>query len=292
MPPRRGTDYEELNRRLEFIDDGRRAREVGEWTRHKLALLAYYLPEFAKICTEKARGWYYLDGFAGNGANSTPGFPLAKGSALIGVTQELPPARALLIEQRAQDARILAERVEPLSPSFRVLEGDANEEIPANLAYFDQPFLPGFCMLDPEGLELDWATVEACAGHRTRTPYELLIYFSTPGAVRAGAVRAEGYAEANQKRLQRLFGNSTWEAIADEQSRGRLPPGEAGRQYLALYKTQLEGLGFTAVLDRPSMRQDGNLVYHMLFASANKAGENIMRYAFRRAYGGQMPLQL
>lgn len=292
MPPR-GTDYVELNRRLAFEDDRRPARDVGVWTRDKLALLAYYLPEFAKLCTEKAGGWYYLDGFAGNGANNAPGFPLAKGTALLGTTQSPPPTRAVLTEQNPTDVAILRERIEPLSTSFRVLEGDANVLIPTELRFFDLPYLPGFCVLDPEGLELDWATIEACAQHRKRgTPYELLIYFSTPGAARAGGVRAEGFAEANRSRLQRLFGNASWEATAWEQARGTLVPGEAGRRYLALYKEQLRGLGYSAVLDRPSMREDGNLVYHMVFASANDAGEKIMRYAFERAYGGQMPFQL
>lgn len=71
----------------------------------------------------------------------------------------------------------------PFLTETLVLEGDANELIPKQLAFFDLPHLPGFCVLDPEGLELDWTTIQACAEHRRgRTPYELLIYFSTPGA--------------------------------------------------------------------------------------------------------------
>ncbi len=291
--PTRGTDYAELNRRLALEPDGRPAREVGVWTRDKLALLAYYLPQFAKLCTDKAGGWYYLDGFAGNGANDARGFPLAKGSALLGVSQVPPPSKAILIERDPGDAAILRERVRPLAGTVHVLEGDANQLIPLELDYFDLAYLPGFCMLDPEGLELDWATVAACAEHRRRgSPYELLIYFSTPGAARAGGVRAVPYADANRRRLQRLFGNQSWEGTTEQQAHGVLQPGEAGRQYLALYKEQLTSLGYTTVIDRPSMREDGNLVYHMVFASANQAGERIMRSAFERAYGGQMPLQM
>lgn len=114
--PLKGTDYDDLNRRLAFEDDGRGVREVGEWTYHKLALLEYYLPAFAKLCS-KAGGWYYLDGFAGNGANRAPGFPLAKGSALIGVTQQLPPKRAVLIEKDKGHAAVLNARTERTATS-------------------------------------------------------------------------------------------------------------------------------------------------------------------------------
>jgi three-Cys-motif partner protein len=290
---KRGTDYTELNRRLAFEEDGRPARPVGGWTRDKLALLAYYLPEFAKLCSEKAGGWYYLDGFAGNGANAAPGFPLAKGSALLGATQLPPPTAALLIERGHEDAAILAARVLELGLNAKVLQGNANELIPSNIGHFGVPYLPGFCTLDPEGLELEWSTVEACATHRKRgSAYELLIYFSTPGTARSGGVRAEGYIETNRRRLQRLFGNDDWIDIAELQANKSLPAGDAGKLYLELYKAQLLALGYTAVLDRPSMRQDGNLVYHMVFASANEAGLSIMRSAFDRAYGGQMPFQL
>ena len=36
---------------------------------NKLALISYYLQPFAKLCARKAGGWYFLDGFAGSGAN-------------------------------------------------------------------------------------------------------------------------------------------------------------------------------------------------------------------------------
>lgn len=288
----RGTDYVELTRRLAWADDGRPGRQVGGWTRDKLALLAYYLPEFARLCTDKLGGWYYLDGFAANGVNSTPGFPLAKGTALIGLSQSPPPTKALLIERNHDDAGLLRERCAQFAAEARVLEGDANVLIPAELGYFDQPFLPGFCTLDPEGLELDWETIRTCAEHRRRgSPYELLVYFSTPGTARTGGVRAAGYVERAEARLRRLFGNDSWREVASLQDREALAPGDAGRGYLALYEAQLRKLGYTTVLSRPSMRQDGGLVYHMVFASANDAGANIMDSAFRRAYASQIPLQ-
>lgn len=289
---KRGTDYTELSRQLAWTDDGRPARPVGGWTRDKLALLAYYLPAFAKLCTDKVGGWYYLDGFAANGANRTQEFPLAKGTALLGLSQSPPPTKALLIERNHDDVETLRARSVAFRTEALILEGDANELIPKELAFFDLPRLPGFCVLDPEGLELDWETIRACATHRRRgTPYELLVYFSTPGAARTGGVQATGYVEKAEARLARLFGNDAWRDVADLQDEGALAPGEAGKRYLALYESQLRNLGYKTVLSRPSLRQDGVLVYHMVFASANEAGASIMASAFKRAYGSQVPLQ-
>jgi three-Cys-motif partner protein len=153
--------------------------------------------------------------------------------------------------------------------------------------------LPGFCVLDPEGLELDWTTIATCAGwRRGAAPYELLIYFSTPGAARTAGVQQTGWVEAAERRLTRLFGTTTWKDIAERQRGGILEPGAAGRGYLDAYKAQLRDLGYSTVLDRPAISSSGTLVYHLVFATANAAGANIMRQAMDRAYSGQLPFQL
>lgn len=291
--PKRGTDYEALNRVLEWPQDGLPARKVGEWTRHKLAMLAYYLPKFAELC-QKPGGWYYLDGFAGNGVNVTSEFPRAKGSALIGTTQTPAPLRAVLIEENQSDADALRQRCE-LFDFASVIQGDCNEVIDAALNQFPNRRLPAFCLLDPEGLELDWATVETCSRRRVPDnpyPYELLIYFSTPGAARAAGVRSEQLADRNANRLTRLFGDDSWRDIASLQQRGAFEPGEAGAHYLALYKTKIASLGYSFVMERAAIRFQGGLVYHLIFATNNAAGANIMTDAIRRAYAGQMPLPM
>ena len=289
---KKGTDYSKLLERVAFEDDGRPCKQVRRWTRDKLALIAYYLPAFARLCERgPAGGWYFVDGFAGNGANKTHGFPLAKGSALLGVTTEPPARLSLLCELSETDSRTLRERCEPYGGRVHVVQGDANLVLPTQLGLLDNLRLPGFCILDPQGMELDWATVETCAEHRPGPyPYELLIYFSTPGAARSAGVTADGYAEINETRLNRAFGSDAWKVIAAPQQSGQLKPGEAGKRYLELYEEQLRGLGYTTVLHRQAVRVDGNLVYHLVFASANDAGRNIMAAALKNAFAVQPPL--
>lgn len=98
--------------------------------------------------------------------------------------------------------------------------------------------------------------------------------------------------EANQARLDFTFGSDAWHEVAELQQEGRLAAGDAGRRYLDLYESQLRDLGYSEILHRPAVRQDGNLVYHLVFASGNAAGRNIMTSAFNRAFARQKPLQL
>ncbi|MFN0148209.1 MAG: three-Cys-motif partner protein TcmP [Dehalococcoidia bacterium] len=288
----KGTDYTELTQRLAFVDDGLAARSVGAWTRDKLALIAYYLPAFAKLCSEKANGWYYVDGFADNGANRIDDFGLAKGSALIGLATEPACKTSILVEMNPADARVLARREAALGLEATVLMGDCNLVLPPALRRLPDLRLPAFCVLDPEGLELDWTTVVACRDNRSWSyPYELLIYFSTPGTTRSAAVQDARFIASNEERLNRLFGGPGWKPIATAIRAGNLQPGEGGRQMLALYASQLRDLGYTTVLSRPAVREQGNLVYHMVFASANAAGKSIMTDAFSRAFATQLPLQ-
>ena len=272
-------------------DDGLPMRPVKAWTPDKLALLSYYLEPFAKLC-QKAGGWYFLDGFAGNGANSAQGLGIFKGSALIGATQEPRARRVVLIERNGKDAQTLRERCGRVRPDAAIIEGDCNERIGKALGHFGDRWLPAFCVLDPEGLELGWEVIEACAAHRRgSTPYELLIYFSTPGVMRTAAVTAPGMIEFDERALQRVFGNDAWRSIAERQRAGTLDMRSAESEYLSLYEGQLRGLDYRHVMSRPAVTGRGRRVYHLIFASSNDAAHNIMRDALARAYAGQLPLR-
>ena len=281
-------------------DDGLPMRSVKEWTPNKLALISYYLQGFAKLCAGGAGGWYFLDGFAGSGANNAGELGRFKGSALIGATEEPKANRVVLIERSQRSIQALRKRCERDRPDAVVIKGDCNEVIKEALGQFDNRRLPAFCVLDPEGMELAWTTVEACANAREKSRYtgeepalhELLIYFSTPGAYRSGAVTAPKHMEGDEAALRRVFGNDDWLPIAQRQRAGTLTGKDAGAEYLALYKAQLERLGYEYVMSRPSLGTSrSNLVYHLVFATSKEAGRNIMQDALISAYASQLPLR-
>jgi three-Cys-motif partner protein len=290
---KRGTDYEALAARVRFgFPDGLATRGVRRWTLDKLAILAYYLPSFAAICQKQAQGWYYIDGFAGSGVNVVSGEGWYKGSAILGMSTEPSAAAALLIERDGGQADALRQRAAEFRSPATVIQGDANVELPTALAgTFTNRHLPALCVLDPEGLELRWETIEAVARHRLRqyAPYELVIYFSTPGVARISG--RTGASEAYRDTLRRLFGqaNQQWEDIAGEHMAGNLPPGHAGREYRALYREQVRTLGYSTVIDRPVESSDGTLIYHLIMATNNDVGAEILTRASEVAFLNNLP---
>lgn len=300
MPGRQGTDYERLRESIRMEPDGLPMRKVNNWTPDKLALLAYYLEPFANLCHDKAGGWYFLDGFAGNGGNDARQLGKYKGSALIGATQQPEAKRVVLVEKSPRNIQALRKRCERERPDTVVIAGDCNEVIRRALSHFDYRQFPAFCVLDPEGMELAWETVEICAKAREKNNpddekpalHELLIYFSTPGVIRTAAVTDQRMIAGDENALRRVFGNDDWRPIAERQRAGALSGKAAGREYLALYKGQLEELGYEYVMSRPSIGTRGNLIYHLVFATTHPAGRNIMQDALRSAYASQLPLRL
>ena len=272
-------------------DDGLPMRSVKQWTPSKLALISYYLKPFSEICRN---GWYFLDGFAGNGANEAGQLGLFKGSALIGATQQLSATGLALIEQDPGDVSTLRTRVQRVRPDALILKGDCNEQIHEALNHFDNRRLPAFCVLDPEGLEMGWDVIRACAQRReVGTPYELLIYFSTPGAMRVASVTDQRMVEKNEAVLRRVFGSDVWLSVAERQRAGNLDGIEAGREYLSLYEQQLRDLGYRHVMSRPAFAHAGGrgLVYHLVFASSDDTARKIMSQGLQRAHAGQLPMQ-
>ena len=289
--PRRGTDYARLAAAVQFgLPDGGPTRPVHRWTVDKLAILAYYVPVFADICTRNARGWYFVDAFAGCGVNDVAGEYWYKGSALVGMAAKPSPNFALLVEADPVQAEGLRPRAAGFGVPHHVATANANAELPALMQrHLTNRHLPGFVVLDPEGLELAWSTVEAVATHRSQryTPYELLVYFSTPGTARMGGLRGSPHAE---QMLTQLFGNDSWRSTWIRYQSGELRPGEAGARYRSLYCDQLRGLGYEHVIERPVPTPRGTLVYHLLLATNDKTGARLLNEASERAFLNNLPL--
>src|SRR5690349_16721532 len=97
-----------------MASDGHRARVVATWTEEKLRILECYLAGFARAC-KRAGGWYSLDLFAGGGLNisATTGAEI-RGSPLIALEAQPPPATKVLLCESGRGAlTALADRIEP-----------------------------------------------------------------------------------------------------------------------------------------------------------------------------------
>lgn len=146
---------------------------------------------------------------------------------------------------------------------------------------------PSFVLLDPEGAELEWATVRAIADFRQprwpgaqRLKAEMLILFPTEGMNRMLPVEAD-IALHNEMRLNQFFPpQSHWRETWERRRSGEITPAEARERYVEGYKSGLDALGYRSVLSRSIERPGGGVVYHLVFATDHPAGETIMDDVF------------
>jgi three-Cys-motif partner protein len=278
--------------KLQQASDGHLARVAPIWTEEKLRILACYLEGFAKAC-KKAGGWYSLDLFAGGGLNiseTTRGE--IPGSPLIALEARAPEATKVLIcEQGRTVLAALRERTAPYGDRVHIVDGDANRHVHAMLQAVPV-HAPAFAFLDPEGAELEWATVQAVAEHKatTRNKVEQLILFPTDmGFVRLLSLKKpldRGYAD----RVTAMFGTDDWEAIYARRRADEIGAGKAREEYLRLYARGLRGLGYRHVQERQITKEPakaggrGSPMYFLLHATDSDAGESIMGHCFDKKH--------
>ncbi|WP_323670972.1 three-Cys-motif partner protein TcmP [Candidatus Poriferisodalis multihospitum] len=274
--------------------DGERPRSWGFWTEVKLDALARYLPQFT-TASRSARSTLYLDLFAGSVNNvrrddedrhffgstvraleTEPGFSTLR-------FFELDPNAAHLKKQ-------LRERY-PNDDRFRVIQGDCNKTIAGCLAGLRDDGLdwaPTFCFVDPDGLDVNWSTLQALAqfkNSRARTKAEMLILLPHTSIPRlAGWDNAMGVDDTLSVKITSLLGSDSWRAIDDRRQSNDLAASEARHLYLSLFRFKLEReLGYRKTLTIEMGNERGNPVYVLVFATDHSAGDRIMSSVFRQA---------
>lgn len=271
------------------VDDGLNTREAGSWVKDKLAILENYYPAFGMAC-RKWRRWHYVDPFAGSGVNWIRGTDeLVWGSALIALQTVPEFSKCLLMELGRPQVRALEARARSFGSRAVVHQGDFNVDLLPLMEREIDRRAPCLCLLDPEGMEVHWPTIEALAAFRTgRYRVELLILFQVDGLSRVMPLyTVEPWAEPG---LFKFWGHEEWRPIHERRARGELLADEARTEYLKLYVKGLRKLGYT-VLNR-EIRQagrSGRIKYFLIFATNNKTGENIMKWCFDRVFPRDEP---
>ena len=149
------------------------------------------------------------------------------------------------------------------------------------------PGAPCFCFLDPEATEVHWSTVAQVAG-RTKKP-EVLVNFPLEMAFQRLLTRDRPMDAASVEKADRFFPSREWKDVYQAYRDDVITASEANEQYLSLYKKGFEGLGYKP--DRihslpvktpggPGGR--GHPLYHLVFASDNPKGSQIMEYVMKR----------
>jgi three-Cys-motif partner protein len=272
-------------------------RSWGYWTRAKLAILDEYLDQFVVASSGQSER-VYLDAFAGEGEglDRLTGEEF-KGSARIALEANEPGfTRFRFFEMGTRASELEAKlRADYPGRDIVVYEGDCNETIPAALRELEPiKWAPCFAFLDPDGMELAWSTIRALADHtrgyrsaESKKPefkVELWMLFPSGGLVRTLALDVAKISEGDAKRATNLFGDEGWWAIYERRQAEWFSGAEALDEYVNLMRWRLEReLGYRWTHPLELRNTAGAILYHMIFATDNDAGTQIMEHLYGRA---------
>ncbi len=271
-------------------------RSWGYWTQAKLAILEEYLPALLQASSSVSET-IYLDAFAGqgHGVDRVTG-EVFRGSARIaleaGKTRGFTKLRYFEMGSRA--AALEAQlRSEYPGRDIRVYEGDCNDTIGDALSDLRNfRWAPTFAFLDPDGMELAWRTLDRLADHKRgyRTTkkreykVELWILFPTQGLVRVLAHDPAKLLPIHEEQATRLFGCESWRNVLAERRAGNITAAQAQEEYVNLMRWRLTNvLGYRRTHPFEIKNTRGGLLYHMIFATDNEAGDQIMSSIYEAA---------
>ena len=268
----------------------------GSWTKKKLARVEKYLVEYAKIMNKQPFRFAYVDAFAGTGyfrresknqTDQLPGFEdsetqtFADGSARVALRVTPRFDKYIFVEKDVRNA----EKLKSLRTEFPDLADRIdvrNDEANA--------FLKDFCegknwrgcravvFLDPYGMQIEWATLEAIA--RTEAIDLWLLFPLGVGVVRL-LPRDGRIPEENKKRLDAFFGTEEWvdafyPVVEKEDLFGKSVHRERQVDFTAIKKFFVKRLKtiFVGVAENPLelLNSRNNPLYLLCFAASNQAG--------------------
>jgi len=272
--------------------DGLPTRPSQDYVHYKLKALSTYLSITNNAM--KDRPWrerFFLDLQAGPGKNNVNSSILF-GSPLIAFIAPNPSTQFRFNELSSINNDALKQRiaVSPLKDSIKIYQEDVNlvvDRIVEEITAIDKRFIQGkwpslnVAFLDPEGLELHWATVEKLA---SISKMDLIINFSTMGIVRL-------IGDKNFEPVNRYFGIDKWKDVDIPAN-----PVQRRRAFIDFYRMRLEKFDYNIDID-PSFGGDdiavnnskNAQVYSLIFASKNPLGDKFWKQAAKSSKPPRLP---
>lgn len=206
------------------------------------------------------------------------------GLSILAITTQHPFTDYYFVDMRASNITALQERSRAFNvpeDRIRCLIGDANQrvdDVVREITRLDSEFIRdawpclNLAFLDPEGLELEWETIELLA---RMNRMDLIIHYSQNGISRNAG---KCYLSEKETVVDRYFGGDGWKEVYGEARRKK---GSVGihRALIDYYKSNLLALGYAEVKDdeeiwtEPLIRNRRNApLYRLLFASKHPLG--------------------
>ena len=227
---------------------------------------------------KKWRALNYIDLQAGPGKNDfDPSGDIMLGSPLLALTTRFPFDNLFLVEMGTPEYGALLTRVSASdrSASVQRYNADCNlavDSIVQHIKQIDDPYIPGswpclnLAFLDPEGLELEWRTVEKLA---KLNRMDLIINFSTSGVTRNARISA---GVEDDTIHDRFFGTREWRLVY-ERTHGH-GSATVRRELIDFYLHRLSEMGYVETKrEEKEFKNKRNVqIYTMIFASKNDLG--------------------
>jgi three-Cys-motif partner protein len=276
----------------------------GEWTTQKLEVLAKYLHAYTTALRKQPFEKLYIDAFAGTGyreakrkdevegASEDLLFPdlaepepqtLLDGSARHALSTEPRFERYIFIERsaaRCVQLDALRSEFPDRAGDIEIRQGDANVEIRA-LCSEDWRSRRAVLFLDPYGMQVEWATIEAIADTRA---IDLWLLFPLGIGVNRLLTRSGDIPRSWRHRLDLLLGTQDWyDEFYKVETTPTLFGGEQDRVVKATtatigrYFNERLGSIFAGVASEPGVltNSKNSPLYLLCFAVANPRGKEI-----------------
>lgn len=285
--------------------------EVGPWAADKLDRLGKYLNAYTMIMRKQrwCKGYYYIHAFAGPGAHQLKSrqrparhvkqmlFDTAAygqsppeqqeflaGSPKVALDLECPFSCYVFIEK---DAKRIAE-LERLKDAYRgtrrivLRKRECNEYLLAKVASnpeIDWRRYRALVFLDPFGMQVPWATLEALAATKA---IEVFLNFPVGMAIQRFLLRKpEKFTQTQRDKLDAYFGSSEWynrlyqrrPTLFGDETEEKVE--KSGETLVKWYRDRLRktfGFASKAALIRNS---HGGHLYYLLLASPKKVAVTI-----------------
>jgi three-Cys-motif partner protein len=267
-----------------------RLDEIGYWSEIKLEIIKDYAQAYSQIMSSEKQQRFthvYIDGFAGPGVHisETTG-ALVEGSPLNAL-QIHPPFREFHLIDLDGDKITTLKKVVGARPDVFIYHGDANrillEQVFPRVHYED--FRRGLCLLDPYGLHLDWAVMEAAGRLMT---IDLFLNFPIMDMnMNALWSKPEKVSADQSGRMDAFWGDHSWRDAAYEKQETLFGPKEekAGNEAVVFaFRERLKKVAqFKNVPEPLPMRNSkGAVVYYLFFASQKPVAKDIVQHIFRK----------
>ena len=276
-------------------DDGLPMRDAGPWAAEKLDYLRRYIDVFETSMRRKWTERNYVDLLAGPGKNRVRDTgKILLGSPLLALAVPYPFTGYYFVDCESSSTETLSKRLANIAQpeQVHIITGDCNvvvDGIVARLRRTEEHSL-NLAFLDPEGLEVHWATVAKLATVRRM---DLIINYPEGSLNRAMRKSSE---QTGETAVDRFFGSRAWRSIHADWQSGQSRAKH--RQLIDLYRRQLQDSGYGEVREsgelssEPLVRNTQRNVplYRLLFASKHPLGETFWRKVTGRDVHGKLRL--